>query len=242
MQQYRETIYKHYHSNQVNKGGADHKALLQQQSYYYAKEMVPYLPSDKGAKIMDIGCGFGSFIHAAKSKAYTSVAGIDLSNEQVKVAHELGINEVKLQSADDLFKEDVEFDCIVGIDIIEHLTKDELIHFLSEIKNKLRKGGSVVFRTPNMDADLSSVYAFADISHEIFLNKSSALQVMNSVGFKRVEVYPSMIHNQNPVKELLRKVLWQVNLLQKKISLFASGRTWNDVVFTPNLIIRAYKD
>lgn len=239
MQRYRDTIYSQYHSNQVNKGNTDHVKLLEQQSFYYGKELICHLPVNKDAKVVDLGCGFGSFIHAAKNSGYTNLEGIDLSDEQVEVAHTLGIQEVRKQSIDAFFLEEGTYDCIVGIDIIEHLTKDELIDFLTGCLKKLNPGGRVLFRTPNMDAEMASVYAFADISHETFFNKSSALQLLNSVGLKNVEVYPSMIHNRSFIKEILRKVLWSCYLFQRKLVLFASGRTWGDVEFTPNIIITA---
>lgn len=241
MVDYRKTIYENYHSNQVNKSDSNHKQLLEQQSFYYARELVPFLPKNKAVSIVDVGCGFGSFVHAAKRSGYHTVKGIDLSKEQVEVAHELGIHEVLLQSIDEYFAGDNTAECIVGIDIIEHLTKDELVVFLQNCYTHLPKGGVVLFRTPNMDAALASVYAFADISHETFLNKSSSIQLLRSIGFSDVEVYPSMIFNRNPVKELIRKCIWGINLCCLKLTLFASGRTWNDVVFTPNLIVRAVK-
>lgn len=241
MQRYRDTIYSQYHSNQVNKNNVNHAQLLEQQSYYYGKEISPYLPKNKAARIVDLGCGFGSMIHAAMSKSYTNIEGIDLSEEQVKVAHELGITQVNRSSINEFIAEEGEYDCIVGIDIIEHFTKDELIDFLKGCIKKLKPGGTVVFRTPNMDAEMASVYAFADISHETFFNKSSAKQLLNSVGFLQVEVHPSMILNRSVIKETVRKVLWKCSVLRQKIKLFASGRTWGDVVFTPNIIITAVR-
>ena len=204
--------------------------------------MVPLISIDKDQSLVDLGCGFGSFIAAAKSKGFNNIAGVDLSQEQVKVAHELGINEVVNESIDDFFSKSTGIDCIVGVDIIEHFSKDELIDFLTKCKKHLNKGGQVLFRTPNMDATMASVYAFADISHEVFLNKSSALQLMQSAGFKEVEVLPSLIWNQSPFKEWIRKLIWRAHKLSRKIMLFSSGRTWTDVVFTPNLIIRAKVD
>ena len=92
-----------------------------------------------------------------------------------------------------------------------------------------------------MDSPLASVYAHADISHETFLNMSSALQLLKSVGFMDVEVHPSMILNRHPIKELIRKAIWKLNLWRMKLVLFATGRTWDEVQFTPNIIITAKK-
>ncbi|MFY0643699.1 MAG: methyltransferase domain-containing protein [Bacteroidia bacterium] len=242
MLNYREAIYKDYHSNQVNKTAASYSSLIKQQEAYYSRELIPLIRGDKSQKLVDLGCGFGSFLSAAKSNGYHNVEGVDLSPEQVAVAHELGLTEIKNESIDAYFERSAGADCIVGVDIIEHFSKDELMDFLTKCKKHLNKGGQVIFRTPNMDATMASVYAFADISHEVFLNKSSALQIMKSAGFKNVEVLPSLIWNQNPIKEFIRKILWTCHKMSRKFMLFSSGRTWNEVVFTPNIIIRASKD
>ncbi len=239
--EYRKQIYSNYHSTHVNASGIDNKDILNQQSAFYKKELIPYLNKNQTADILEIGCGFGSFIKAAKDKGFQKVEGIDLSEEQVNVAHQLGLNEVRQGDLFEAMPENGDRDAIVGIDIIEHFSKDELMQLLASCKAHLKPGGFVLFRTPNMDAPLSSVYAHADFSHEVFLNKSSALQLLRAAGFERVEVYPSLIHNASPLKEVIRKILWSLKLIQCKLVLYASGRTWNEVVFTPNLIIKAYR-
>jgi cyclopropane fatty-acyl-phospholipid synthase-like methyltransferase len=97
-------------------------------------------------------------------------------------------------------------DVLVGLDIIEHFTKDELMGFLSKAKKCLNPGGKIILRTPNMDAPQTSLYAFGDISHETFLNKSSALQVLNSIGFLNTRVYGGLVRNQNPLLEIIRRI------------------------------------
>jgi cyclopropane fatty-acyl-phospholipid synthase-like methyltransferase len=128
---------------------------------------------------------------------------------------------------------------IVGLDIIEHFTKNELIDFLLNVKKCLNPGGKAIFRTPNMDAPQTSVYAYGDISHEVFLNKSSALQVTSAVGFKKVEVFGGLVRNTNPIKEVIRRIGWWKYKTFKKTVLFFTARTWHNVVFEPNLIIVA---
>ena len=43
---------------------------------------------------------------------------------------------------------------------------------------------------------------------------------------------------KNPAKELVRKFLWFFVVLKLKSQLFASGRTWHQLVFTPNIVIK----
>lgn len=242
MVRYREVIYNQYFSTQVNKLKVDPFQLLNQQVHHNTCELIHLLPEDRTVSIVDLGCGFGSFVKAALQAGYQNTTGCDISSEQVSKAHKLGITQVKHQSIDDHFASSGKSDVIVGLDIIEHFTKDELIDFLLNVKAHLNPGGRVIFRTPNMDAPQASLYAFGDISHENFMNKSSALQVMRSVGFSSVEVFGGRVNVQGTVKEMLRRVIWSCYKFSRKLMLFASARTWHNVVFEPNMIIVASVD
>ena len=239
MLQYRDAIYNHYFSNQVNKLDRDYASMLAEQASHNGAELIDLLPANKDAKIVDLGCGFGTFVKPAMDAGYTNVSGYDISQEQVDVAHQLGLKNVHLSSIDDYFAKGEKADVIVGLDIIEHFTKDELIAFLHNVKESLNPGGKAIFRTPNMDAPQTSVFAYGDISHEVFLNKSSALQVMSAMGFSKTEVYGGLVRNTNPLLEVMRRIGWWKYKTFRKIVLFCSARTWHNVVFEPNLLIVA---
>ena len=242
MVKYREVIYNQYFSNQVNKLDVDQHRLLDQQVRHNTRELIHLLPKNKDSVIVDLGCGFGGFVRAALSAGYPNTSGYDISAEQVATAHQLGLHQIEHMSIDDFFAKNQKADVIVGLDIIEHFTKDELIDFLSKAKEALNPGGKMILRTPNMDAPHTSVFAFGDLSHETFLNKSSALQVMHSVGFRNVEVMGGLVFIDQPVKEFFRNIIWKCYLLWMKVALFSSARTWHNVVFEPNLVIEAQVD
>lgn len=242
MYKYRETFYKRYFSSQVGKANpAAFKAVFEEQKWFFSHEIIPHFPENKSIKILDIGCGNGSMLAAAKEKGYTDVMGIDISPEQVEIANKLGVTEVLYGNLNDLIHDRNEtFDLISGMDIIEHFSKDELTELVLNLKKILNPGGLLIFRTPNMDAPLTSVFSYGDFTHECLLNKSSALQLMNSCGYSKSEVSASLIKVRNPIKELIRKILWSAAKFNLKVSLFASGRTWHQVVFTPNIIIKGW--
>jgi 2-polyprenyl-3-methyl-5-hydroxy-6-metoxy-1,4-benzoquinol methylase len=212
---------------------------LEEQVRHNSKELGVLLPADKSCSIVDLGCGFGGMVEAAKRMGYTQIAGYDISTEQVKTAHQLGIKEVEELSIEAFFKRAQKVDVILGLDIIEHFTKDELVDFLCNARQTLNPGGKVIFRTPNMDATQTSVYAYGDISHEVFLNKSSAMQLIGSCGFSNVEITGGLVRNPSALKDILRRVLWGIMKAYKKLELFATARTWDNVVFEPNLLITA---
>jgi len=240
MYKYRDTFYKRYFSSQVGKADpAAFKAVFEEQKWFFSHEIIPHFPKDKALKILDIGCGNGSLLAAAKEKGFTNVIGIDISPEQVEIANKLGVVEVRQGNLNDLINSGTEtFDLVSGMDIIEHFSKDELTDLVVNLKKILNPGGMLIFRTPNMDAPMTSAFSYGDFTHECLLNKSSALQLMKSCGYTNAEVSASMLKIKNPAKELVRKFLWFFVVLKLKSQLFASGRTWHQVVFTPNIIIK----
>lgn len=239
---YRETLYSNYHSTQSGRASlTDAKSLFEREKWRFDREIIPHFQGvKKDANIYDLGCGSGSLIQLLKEKGYTNLTGLDLSHEQVKVAHQMGVNEVQEGDAIEYLKSfSGKFDVIVGTDIIEHFTKDELVELLKLIKDKLSTGGKAIFRTPNLDSLFSSVFANGDFTHENYLNASSAQQVMLAVGFQSAKVHRSDVSVQSPLKEFFRRVLYLQYQLWFKLMLFATGRSTQNIVLTPNMIITA---
>jgi 2-polyprenyl-3-methyl-5-hydroxy-6-metoxy-1,4-benzoquinol methylase len=236
---YREVFYKDYFSSQSGRRDqVEQLELLKISSGKLTYEILPLLPKDRSLRILDIGCGFGSFIHVLKENGYQHIVGIDVSEQQVAVAHELGLNEVIKYDLINYLTENVNaFDVITGIDIIEHFSKDELVSVLNLVKNSLKENGMAIFRTPNMDSPFTTIFAYGDFTHENHLNSSSAEQVGLAMGFRNVSVTSSYMGSSNPLKELFRKLIWGCVMIQIKLQIFASGRTSKGIIFTPNLII-----
>lgn len=240
---YRELLYNDYFNSQSGRTfQLNIEKKLQTESRILTKEILPLLPSDKNINILDMGCGFGSLIYTLKQNGYKNLKGIDLSEGQVKVAHEIGLPEVELQDLLPYLKNHSgTFDVITGIDIIEHFSKDELVEVIMCVKNALKPNGIAIFRTPNLDAPFATLFSNGDFTHENYLNYSSANQVMLSLGFKNIEVLNSFMETQGFAKELFRKTMWFFMKSFIKLMIFSTARTTNAMVFSPNLIIKVVK-
>ncbi|MBI1306154.1 MAG: methyltransferase domain-containing protein [Bacteroidetes bacterium] len=240
---YRKTLYENYYSTHSGVDGDKARFVhFEQQRRYFRREFEKHLPDDKSIQLLDVGCGTGSFLKATEDLGYTNARGIDLSPEQVQMASTFGVKNVELANAlEFLGSHQNSFDVITAIDLIEHLSKDELVEFLGLVRGALKDGGKAIFRTPNMDSPQASVFAFADFTHEVFLNKNSSMQVMSSCGFTNVKVDEGYMFIENPLKEFFRKIIWWKYKTWMKIILFATARTWHDVVFTPNIVISGIK-
>lgn len=240
---YRELLYNDYFNSQSGRTfHLDIEKKLSTDSNILSREILPLIPSDKNSALLDMGCGFGSLIYTLKKKGYTNLKGIDLSEGQVKVAHELGLTEIELQDLLPYLKNNKNtFDVITGIDIIEHFSKDELVEVLTCVKDALKPNGTAIFRTPNLDAPFATLFSNGDFTHENYINYSSANQLMLSMGFKNIQVLNSIMETQGFFKELFRKLTWAVMKTFIKLLIFSTARTTNAMVFSPNLIIKVTK-
>ncbi len=238
---YRETLYANYHTTQSGRAAlTDAKSLFEREKWRFEKEILPLINLPKSARILDIGCGSGSFLKALSEHGYTEITGIDLSEEQVKLAHQLGVTQVQQGDlVEFLNAAEHKFDLISGMDIIEHFTKNELVDLLHLIQNYLNPGGIAIFRTPNLDAPMATVYANGDFTHENYMNASSAQQVMMACGFEKVQVFESNMQIPNALKEIIRKVVFSILKFRFKLTLFATGRSTQNVLISPNMVIIA---
>lgn len=92
----------------------------------------------KGQKILDIGCGWGSFAKYAAEKYKVKVVGLTVSKEQAKLAKKLceGLPiEIRLQDYRDINEK---FDHVVSIGMFEHVGVKNYRKFM-EIAHKLLK-------------------------------------------------------------------------------------------------------
>lgn len=244
MYQYRERFYKQYYRSQAGRSNfnANISDKLSIDERHFRKEIMPLIDKPKDSAILDIGCGYGSLVYTFHKAGFKNAVGIDLSEEQVKVAAELGIEGVSLQDVKShLLANTSHYDVITGIDIIEHFSKDEVIELLDLVRAALKPEGIAIFRTPNVDAPYSTVFYYGDFTHENFLNFSSATQLMENIGFSKIQVLSSVILIQGALKNFIRKCVWHVVIFFSRLVLFSSGRTAASVIFTPNLIIKVKK-
>lgn len=241
--QYRKVLYQDYYQNQSGRHiQLQIEEKMKSDELLFKAEVLPLLPSNKNIAILDIGCGFGSLIMMLKKQGYQNLKGIDLSESQVKIARDFGLNEVEVNDISSyLANKENHFDVITGIDIIEHFSKDELVELLNLIKKSLKPGGIAIFRTPNNDAPFATVFANGDFTHENYMNSSSAQQLSLSIGFTQIEVRASHLEVSGFIKETIRKIVWGIISLTIKIILFASARSSKSVLLSPNMIIKVQR-
>ncbi|VXB43736.1 Cyclopropane-fatty-acyl-phospholipid synthase family protein [Arthrobacter sp. 9AX] len=102
-----------------------------------------------GMRVLDVGCGWGSFALHAAAKYGVTVVGVTLSNEQAilarKRAAEAGLTEhvdIRVQDYRDV--RDGPFDAVSSIGMSEHVGRVEMPRYTAALFNLLRPGGRLL--------------------------------------------------------------------------------------------------
>jgi len=148
------------------------------------------LTGEKNPRILDIGCGWGSFLEILREKKQTYL-GIDTATAAIDVCSKKNLNCQLIDEISLVDKQPHQFSAITCFQVIEHLTNP--FSFLAATKKLLKKGGVVIFTTPNNDSPLRKLFGshwsvYNTSSHFVFYNKNSVLKTMNHAGYKNVTV------------------------------------------------------
>jgi cyclopropane-fatty-acyl-phospholipid synthase len=103
-----------------------------------------------GMKVLDIGCGWGSFAKYAAEKYNISVVGVTISREQLKLAQSLcrGLPvEFYLQDYRELVKSGLQFDRIVSLGMFEHVGFKNYRAYMEVASKVLKEDGFFLLHT-----------------------------------------------------------------------------------------------
>lgn len=189
--EYRERFYAAYlktHLSHLSTRSKDSYELL---CKGYKKRFGPFLPSDRSARILEVGCGTGEFLYFLKCQGYSNAFGIDRSLELLGVARRFGIENVQVNDIFSFLEENQErFDFIAAHDVIEHFSRSEVVRFLDLCFQALRPEGKVLLSTPNAQSIFGARNFFVDFTHEVCFTAASLLQVLAITNFVDIRVCP----------------------------------------------------
>lgn len=115
------------------------------------KDVMDLIPKH-AQLILDVGCGGGIFEELLSQFRFTGYKiGVDISKERIKLAHSKHIRNSSFiyGDAENLPFKDGLFDCILLIEVIEHISRKERV--LKELRRVLREGGQITMTTPNKE-------------------------------------------------------------------------------------------
>jgi 2-polyprenyl-3-methyl-5-hydroxy-6-metoxy-1,4-benzoquinol methylase len=230
---YRIRIYKRYGTNFQDAPETFSKEAALRWGHGYSYYLSNWLPLNKDAAIVDVGCGAGKLLYLFKNMEYTNVTGVDISPEQVKLARQVISAVDEANVLDWLEARPSSFDLITGLDIIEHLEKKEVLRFLDASYNALKTGGRLVLQTPNAESPWGSQHRYNDFTHEVGFNPNLLSRLLILAGFQEIEARETgPIPWGYSVISSVRYFVWQSIRLGLKIWNLAETGSAGSGVFT----------
>jgi len=130
----------------VGKSKSQIYSAFTKKSYFKVLDILNFIGC--GSKILDVGCGDGSFVDAALERGYKA-KGIELSRSAVELAKSFNL---PLDCIDFLSNQvqPSSFDVLTMFEVIEHLPRP--LKFLQKASDVLTPGGLLYLTTPNFNS------------------------------------------------------------------------------------------
>ena len=206
---FKDRLYKHYLTQHVRFSAESVQSALALRGPYVRRLIASCLPHDKSAKILDLGCGYGGILYFLREAGYTSIVGVDVSPEQVELAHHIGLADVHCQdlrtflegAANETYK------VIIAFDILEHFAKPELLELMDELRRVTSPGGRLIVHAPNGEGLFAGSILHGDLTHELAFTRSNLRQLAGAAGFQVVAVKEDVpvVHG---LRSLVRYLIW----------------------------------
>ncbi len=198
-------------------------------------------PRDKSSRILDLGCGIGGYLKVFLQHGYVHSEGVDISEEDVALAHQYGVKQVRRGDVLDTLSEtaDQSYDVLLFLDVLEHFHREEVLGILTKVHRILRPGGRVIIHVPNAEGIFGARIRYSDITHEMAYTEKSLGQMMTYAGFKSftcLEDQPTM-HN---LKGVIRRILWKLGTLPFRVLHMAETGTYS-IKLSQNILFCALK-
>jgi SAM-dependent methyltransferase len=174
----------------------------------FRRRLLPLLPRAKGARILDLGCGYGEFLYFLQQQGYTRACGIDLDLAQIEAGAGLGVRNLYRANAWEYLPAAGPFDLISALDVLEHIPRDRVLDFLERVRQALLPGGRFICQVPNLAAFHTPLF-FMDFTHEAAFTAPSLKQALELAHFADVQIYP-MGPVAHGLRSATRWALWKV--------------------------------
>lgn len=206
---------------------------------YLCRLARTHVPTDPSSRICDLGCGSGALLRMLEDLGYRNLEGVDRSPFQVEhrlsKAVRLGDGLKCLEE-----KDPGSLDVIVTFDVIEHLTRSELLQWANNVSRALAPGGRWIVHAPNAAGIFSGRIRYGDLTHELSFTTQSFRQLAGVAGFTAVQVYEDKptVHG---VLSGMRRLVWEVGRLPFVLLLASETGEWRNCVLSQNLTAVFYK-
>jgi SAM-dependent methyltransferase len=240
-----QRIYAAYVSNSNLTAKPNPDLLFGPRQYYIKKVISQHFPGEKSIKILELACGPAPFLYFLKQLGYTNLKGIDISPEQVSLAHAIGLEKEVVQG-DMLNFLSESFDEVYGMivlfDVLEHFRTSDQFDIMDKIYSKLIPGGICIIHVPNAGGNGGIRALYSDITHKSAFTNRSMYQLLHVTGFSDIECFEDkpIAHN---LFSFFRRIIWDwVTFFQMILISAETGALYRKrFIFSPNMLVVAKK-
>jgi len=148
-----------------------------------------YLPTDRSAPIIDVGCGYGFALRAMRSFGHTNLLGLEMSPEQAQRSRNAGFDVILTDDTIAWLKgHRGRFAFVSLLDVLEHVPVSLQIELTRAIREALQPEGKLFLTVPNANAILSSRWRYNDYTHHSSFTEHSLYFVLKNAGFDEIKI------------------------------------------------------
>ena len=227
---FRRDLYNSYVSKFTGNGAGGEEAASKSQWSWYEYRYLPILKKlNPQATILELGCGSGTMMEFLKENGFSRVTGIDVSEEQIRLAAAKSLDARVADVFDYLASKENRLDA----------TKAEVTKLLTLIHEILKEDGMLVLQTPNGQGLFPRQVIYDDFTHMTVFTPSSLEQILRVVGFAQIR-----FEETGPIPMGLignaRTVLWGVTkFLANALRRIEANKS--QVIWTENFVCYCVK-
>ena len=228
----RDRLYESYVSQHAGRSTGEATRLA------YQRSIRPLLPPRTAGPVVDIGCGAGQLVRCLLDDGYEA-SGVDISPEQVAEAQQDGLDVVSHGDYLKILQDHPgQFAAVTATDLLEHLTKPEVLTTFDAVATALRPGGRFIARVPNAVSPFGGFYRYGDFTHENWFTAASVRQLAAAAGLGAVTVTgcPPPAHG---LVSAARVAVWRPISGLFKLALAAETGVLRGHIVTQNLMFAA---
>ena len=165
---------------------------------------TPWLPADRGAAILDAGCGHGRVLAFLAAKGYRRLEGFDRDVDAVAAARSRVAAALTVEHDWEryLASRVGAFDLIVLKDVLYYVPRDRVVNALGAVRRALKPGGRVIVEVFNGASFTGPFVSYKDDAILWTPTEHMLKSVLERARFSSVEVRPQ----RPPARRLRRRV------------------------------------
>lgn len=235
------SLYDEY-STHTGAAHLDYHSDVGRIAKHFLRFLVPHLALNRrlaDANIFEFGVGWGRNLLALQCLGARRLSGVDISREQVAIAHRLGLSDVVHREIESVFSTPQaapQVDVLLAIDVLEHLSLDEIAAFRDLVDRQLSPDGLLVLQVPNGDAVLNPIPP-GDLTHLRAFSPQSIRQLLRMMGLEPIHI-AGIAYPGSGIAYAVRGFLarFVVGPIVQSVALVLYGRTEARDFVRPNIL------